>query len=132
MHKYFKLDNINPIFLQRPKFKQAEQNKLIYWGKDVLERKQYIHQTAYKPLQEMLKAAANSDITIQVLSIFRSYKYQQELIQRHLNTGKSLSQTLKKVTLPEYSEHHTGLAIDFTTPEEDGLVTEAFEKNKSF
>ncbi|MGQ4004565.1 D-alanyl-D-alanine carboxypeptidase family protein [Francisellaceae bacterium CB52] len=39
---------------------------------------------------------------------------------------------MKKVALPGYSEHHTGLAIDFTTPEEDGLVTEAFEQTKAF
>ena len=80
----------------------------------------------------MINKASDNGIKLQILSIFRSYEYQEGLIQRHLDTGKTIEQTVKKVALPGYSEHHTGLAIDFTTPEEDGLVTEAFENTKAF
>ncbi|AXA32936.1 M15 family metallopeptidase [Francisella adeliensis] len=117
---------------ERPHFKQASDKDLFYWGKDVLSRDQYIHKNAFKPLKQMIADAKSEGVILEVLSIYRSYEYQEALISRHLDTGKTLEQIVKKVAIPGYSEHHTGLAIDFTTPDEDGLVTEAFEQTSAF
>ncbi|MGQ4005258.1 D-alanyl-D-alanine carboxypeptidase family protein [Francisellaceae bacterium CB300] len=124
------LKNLDKNIFDRPLFKEA--NDLVYWGKDVLNREQYIHRNAFTALQNLIRKANNDGVILEVLSIFRSYKYQEALIHRHLQTGKTIQEIVKKVALPGYSEHHTGLAIDFTTPEEDGLVTEAFEQTKAF
>jgi D-alanyl-D-alanine carboxypeptidase len=64
-----------------------------------------------------MRAAASSDgVTLQIVSAFRSVDHQAEIIRRKLQAGMSLPQILAVNAPPGFSEHHSGRAIDITTP----------------
>ena len=50
---------------------------------------------------------------VEIMAGYRTYEYQQELYDEELESTGETSSTL--VARPGYSEHHTGLAVDFTT-----------------
>lgn len=79
----------------------------------------------------MHKAAADDGIELIVVSAFRSITYQRGILQRKLDAGQSPAQIFAVSAPPGYSEHHTGRALDLTTPgsaalEEEFADTEAF------
>ena len=77
--------------------------------------------------------AANHNIKLILVSGFRSISYQAEIIQGHLNKGKKIDDVLKFLAAPGYSEHHTGRALDITSPECYPLkLTEEFENTGAF
>ena len=57
--------------------------------------------------------------------------YQCELIERKLAAGRSIDDILRVNAPPGYSEHHTGRALDLTTPGIEPL-TMAFETTAAF
>ena len=64
-----------------------------------------------------IKAAAGSQgVTLQIVSAFRSVDRQVEIIRSKLEAGVPLEQILAVSAPPGYSEHHTGRAVDLTTP----------------
>ncbi|MGQ4004793.1 hypothetical protein QIW57_08550 [Francisellaceae bacterium CB52] len=63
------LKNLDKNIFDRPLFKEA--NDLVYWGKDVLNREQYIHRNAFTALQNLIRKANNDGVILEVLSIFR-------------------------------------------------------------
>ena len=65
-------------------------------------------------LNDMLETARSEGIDITVRSAFRSY-YQQQVAYDQATDKTS-------VNLPGESQHHTGLAIDFTSPEVGNIV----------
>ena len=79
----------------------------------------------------MKSDAAIENIELQLVSAFRSVEYQCELIQRKLDQGLNLAEILMVNAAPGFSEHHTGRAIDLTTPGEKPLE-ESFEKTNAF
>ena len=64
----------------------------------------------------MKSCAAESEITLHLISAYRSPDYQYELLKRKLDAGQSLEQILQVNAAPGYSEHHTGRAVDVGTP----------------
>jgi D-alanyl-D-alanine carboxypeptidase len=79
-----------------------------------------------------LKADARKEgIALFVVSAFRSIDRQAEVIRRKLSTGVSLPEILAVSAPPGYSEHHTGCAVDVSTPGTPALETE-FEKTSAF
>ena len=60
----------------------------------------------------MQKVAYNESINIFILSGFRSYSKQYQIIKKKLENNLTLQEILRKNTLPGLSEHHTGNAID--------------------
>lgn len=82
--------------------------------------------TAVDALVLMLSDAVDQGITNwQVSAGYRSYSYQQSLVERQqqtymrengLSAEKALSATYKLVAPAGASEHHTGLAFDITVP----------------
>tara|TARA_Y100001970_G_C14197089_1_gene838757 strand:+ start:314 stop:817 length:504 start_codon:yes stop_codon:yes gene_type:complete len=76
------------------------------------------------------KAAADS-IEFRILSAYRSFEHQKQIINRKLNSGQSIDNILKENTLPGYSEHHTGYAIDFLEDNKNYLSVN-FENTKTF
>jgi len=81
--------------------------------------------------QAMRAAAAADGIALHLVSAFRSFDYQIELIQRRLAQGMAISEICRFSACPGYSEHHTGRAIDIDTPDYPGL-TESFELTTAF
>ncbi len=81
--------------------------------------------------QRMREAAAADGIVLQLVSAFRSFDYQVELIQRKLAMGLAIDEIGRFSACPGYSEHHTGRAIDIDTPDYPGL-SESFEFTTAF
>ena len=79
-----------------------------------------------------MKQAARADgIELQLVSGFRSIAYQAELLQKKLAAGQSITAILRVNAAPGYSQHHTGRAVDITTPETQPL-SEEFERSVAF
>lgn len=81
--------------------------------------------------REMKSAASAHGIALHIASAFRSVERQAEIIRSKLRAGVSLERILAVNAPPGYSEHHTGRAVDVTTPgtkalEEEFEATDAF------
>ncbi|MDT8390895.1 MAG: M15 family metallopeptidase [Lentisphaeria bacterium] len=76
-------------------------------------------------------ASARDGVGITLVSAFRSYAYQAELIRKKLALGKRLEDVLTVLAPPGCSEHHTGAALDLGTP---GCppADESFEQTAAF
>lgn len=80
----------------------------VYNNDCYVEEKSY---EAYLELKEFLKNKMNLEIGIE--SAYRNIEYQKEVYKEYLEKyGKEYAD--KYVAPPEYSEHHTGLAIDIS------------------
>src|SRR6266849_3040313 len=77
--------------------------------------------------REMSAAALSDGVVIKIGSAFRSVDRQAEIVRAKLGEGMSLDAILCVSAPPGYSEHHTGRAIDVTTPEGAPLEPE-YEK----
>jgi D-alanyl-D-alanine carboxypeptidase len=64
-----------------------------------------------------LKAAALADgIDLFIVSAFRSIDWQAEIVRRKLEAGDMIESVLTLCAPPGFSEHHTGRAVDLSTP----------------
>ena len=79
----------------------------------------------------MRAAAAVEAVELQVVSAFRSVDYQAGIMRRKLEQGQCMSDILRISAAPGYSEHHSGRALDLTTPGYPALETE-FEQSEAF
>ena len=72
-----------------------------------------------------LKAAALLDgVTLFIVSAFRSVDRQAEIVRGKLATGVSVNDVLAICAPPGFSEHHTGRAVDLSTPGTRSLEVE--------
>lgn len=79
-----------------------------------------------------LKAAALADgIELFIVSAFRSIDRQTEIIRRKIEAGTTVEEVLTVCAPPGFSEHHTGRAIDLTTPGSRALEVE-FDQTAAF
>lgn len=81
--------------------------------------------------ESMRRAAAAEQVTLLLISGFRSVDYQRQIIERKRARGDTLESILRVNAAPGFSEHHTGRAVDIGTPgskplEEEFETTEAF------
>ena len=81
--------------------------------------------------QGMRAAAAADGVELHLVSAFRSFDYQIELIERKLARGVAIEEICRASACPGYSEHHTGRAVDIDTPDYPGL-SEDFEQTAAF
>lgn len=81
--------------------------------------------------QGLREAAAADGVVLHLVSAYRSFDYQIELIQRRLTAGMAIADILLGSACPGYSEHHTGRALDIDTPDNPGLG-ESFELTAAF
>ena len=81
--------------------------------------------------KDMAAAAARDGVALRLASAFRSLERQVEILRGKLDEGVSLEEILRESAPPGYSEHHTGRAVDITTPGSEALV-EDFEKTEAF
>ena len=72
----------------------------------------------------MRDAATSQGISLFLISAFRGYQYQHDLIARKLEKGQAIEAILQVNAAPGYSEHHTGRAVDLGT-----MGCEAFSEN---
>lgn len=110
---------------------QPECQLLVATELDVFGRQPYLEKSSYASWQLMQQKAENEGVILQIVSAYRSAQYQKDLIQRKLDAGQSIEDILKVNAAPGYSEHHSGCALDITTPDFEPLAEE-FEKSPAF
>jgi zinc D-Ala-D-Ala carboxypeptidase len=72
-----------------------------------------------------LKAAALADgVDLFIVSAFRSVDRQAEIVRRKLEAGAAVENILTVCAPPGFSEHHTGRAVDLSTPSSRALEVE--------
>ncbi|MEO6967541.1 MAG: M15 family metallopeptidase [Rhodanobacteraceae bacterium] len=108
-----------------------EPSRLVCIGDDIHGRAQWLQPAAARARAAMRSAADRDGIELQVVSAFRSIEYQLGIIERKLQRGLTMDDILRVSAAPGYSEHHTGRALDFTTPGYAELE-EVFEQSPAF
>ena len=109
----------------------AEAKDLVSVGMDIYGRDRQLTPHAASRWAELRGAALQDGITFLLVSAFRSLEYQRQLFERKIRAGEPLERILKVNTPPGYSEHHTGRAVDVTTPGCPPLAEE-FETTGAF
>jgi D-alanyl-D-alanine carboxypeptidase len=108
-----------------------ESTDLIDVGPNLVGRMQQLTPAAATNWQQMVEAAAGDGIRLLIVSGYRSYEYQAELIRKKITAGQAIEEILKVSAAPGYSQHHTGMAVDIATPGSRPL-TEEFETSDAF
>lgn len=108
-----------------------EPRDLASIGIDIHDREQWLTPRAARAWLRMRRAAADARIELQVVSAFRSADYQLGIIRRKLERGITMDDILRVSAAPGYSEHHSGRALDITTPGYTALE-ETFEQSAAF
>jgi zinc D-Ala-D-Ala carboxypeptidase len=108
-----------------------EPAQLVSIGWDVQGREQRLAPRAASAWVRMREAAARDAIVLQIVSAFRSTEYQLGIVRRKIERGLSMDEILRVSAAPGYSEHHSGRALDVTTPDYEPLE-EAFERSAAF
>ena len=109
----------------------AEARDLVSVGMDIYGRDRQLTPHAAGRWTELRVAAHQDGIALLLVSAFRSMEYQRKIFERKIRAGESLEHILKVNAPPGYSEHHTGRAVDLTTPGCPPLAEE-FETSAAF
>lgn len=80
---------------------------------------------------ELVAAAARDQITLLLISGFRSVAHQRRIIDQKRAAGQSMAEIMRVNVAPGFSEHHTGRAVDIGTPGCPPLAEE-FEQTAAF
>ncbi len=108
-----------------------EPTQLVPIGRDIYQRAQWMSPRAAAAWRRMRDAAALAGIELQVVSAYRSAAYQLGIVERKMDRGEDISSILEVNAAPGYSEHHSGRALDITTPGYAALEQE-FERSPAF
>lgn len=101
---------------QLPMQEEATSDALVEIGANPDGRILHLVRPAAQAWRRLQAAAGHDGVTLLAVSGFRSVARQTEIIQRKLNEGKSITDILRYVAAPGFSEHHTGRALDIGTP----------------
>jgi D-alanyl-D-alanine carboxypeptidase len=110
---------------------QQEATKLQSIGCDIYGRNQRMLPAAAQAWLSMSQQAARDGVELQAVSAFRSLAYQAGIVQKKLDKGLAMEDILAVSAAPGFSEHHTGRAIDITSPGSP-VLEEEFEKSAAF
>jgi D-alanyl-D-alanine carboxypeptidase len=108
-----------------------EPRDLACIGHDIHDRLQWLAPRAAHAFARMRESAAADDVELQLVSSYRSADYQLGILRRKLERGQSIAEILRVSAAPGYSEHHSGRAVDLTTPGFAALEEE-FEHSTAF
>ena len=109
-----------------------ESCNLVIIAKEIYDNRDLkLDSLAAEAFFRMKKDAKKDSIEFSIISAYRSFNHQKGIINRKLEKGQSIANIMKENTLPGYSEHHTGCAIDFISEGASSLSTD-FEKTKTF
>lgn len=110
---------------------QPEATELVGVGLDIFKREQKLSANTAVAWEALRTAAASDGIELQLVSGFRSIEYQASILRRKLSKGIPILEILRSGAAPGYSEHHTGRAVDVTTPGSEPLE-ELFERTPAY
>jgi D-alanyl-D-alanine carboxypeptidase len=108
-----------------------EPHGLTCIGADIHGRMQWLAPRTARAFERMRGAAKGDGIELQVVSAFRSADYQLGILRRKIGHGQGIAEILRVSAAPGYSEHHSGRAVDLTTPGFPALEEE-FERSSAF
>jgi len=100
-------------------------------GPNIVGRMQRLDPATAVAWQQMTATAVSDGINLLLVSGYRSFDYQAELIRNKLNAGQTIDEILKVNVAPGYSQHHTGNAVDIATPGAKPLQEE-FDQSEAF
>lgn len=100
-------------------------------GDNIVGRPQRLLPAAAASWRAMVAAADADGVPLLIVSGFRSFDYQAELIRKKLDAGQAIAEILAVNAAPGFSQHHTGAAVDIATPGSRPL-TEGFEDTAAF
>lgn len=109
----------------------SEASELVDLGEDVFHRKLRLAPDAANAWHRMQTAAKVEEVHLLPISGFRDYAYQANLIHKKLAAGQAISDILRVVAAPGFSEHHTGRAIDIASSDYEPLEV-VFESSPEF
>lgn len=110
---------------------QPEAKQLVSIGPDIYEREQRLAPAPARAWRRMREAARKEGIELQVVSAFRSADYQAAIVERKLRGGQDITEILRVSAAPGYSEHHSGRALDLSSPAY-AVLEEEFETSPAF
>ena len=113
----------------RPEYEEAE--TLVKVGPNLVGRMQRLTPETAEKWLDMVAAAKKDEISLMIVSSYRSIDYQAQLIRTKISAGQVIGQILEVNAAPGFSEHHSGRAIDIATPGSRPL-TEDFEATAAF
>lgn len=119
------------LLLQRGLTQQQEATELAVAETDQHGRQYLLTPNAASAWHSMKDAAHREGIELLMVSAFRSVQRQFDIIQAKRDDGASIDTILEVCAPPGYSEHHTGRAIDITSPEDPELEVR-FENTLTF
>ncbi len=109
----------------------ADADELVDVGPNLVGRMQRLAPEAAARWQAMADAAARDGVRLMIVSGFRSFDYQADLIRKKLAAGQGIDEILRVNAAPGFSQHHSGRALDLATPGCRPL-TEEFEDTEAF
>jgi zinc D-Ala-D-Ala carboxypeptidase len=112
-----------------PRCDEASDLELVEVGHD--GKKHLLVPEAAIAWRKLKAAALDDEIPLVILSAFRSIDRQAEIIRRKLEAGMDIDDVLTVCAPPGFSEHHTGRAIDLSTPGSPALEVE-FDQTAAF
>jgi D-alanyl-D-alanine carboxypeptidase len=108
-----------------------EPTRLVFIGHDTQQRPQWLAPRAASAWVRMREAALSDGVELQIVSAYRSIEYQLGILKRKREQGQDIHDILKVSAAPGYSEHHSGRALDITTPG-CAPLQEEFERSCAF
>jgi D-alanyl-D-alanine carboxypeptidase len=104
---------------------------LDYGEKNIIGNRQKLTKKAALHWFNLIEVAENDQISLMIVSGFRSFDYQVNLILRKLERGIAIEDILEVNAPPGYSQHHAGIAVDVATRGQAPLIDE-FENTAAF
>lgn len=95
---------------------QAECQSLCLVERTENGREHHLMPAAAHAWFEMSRAATHAGVGLEIVSAFRSFNYQADIIRRKLSAGQNIDAVLKVSAAPGFSEHHSGRALDLNQP----------------
>jgi len=108
-----------------------EPAQLSFIGIDVHDRPQWLATRAARAFVRMREQAQRDAVALDIVSAFRSADYQLGIVRGKVERGLLMEEILRVSAAPGYSEHHSGRAVDLTTPGYAALEEE-FERSPAF
>ena len=112
-----------------PLFQDAHELTLAHISQS--GRRHYLSPQAATCWRQMHAAAALDDVSLIMISGFRSFFRQEKIIQERLDKGEDVNGVLAFLAPPGCSEHHSGGAVDIGTMGSEPLNPN-FDQTKAF
>ena len=109
----------------------AEPDWLALAGFDRYRRPLWLVEPAARAWTHLQAAARRDGIVLEAISGYRSHDYQLGIFERKLARGLTVEEILEVNAAPGYSEHHSGRALDISSPGEPA-AEESFEATPAF